>query len=378
MDLKTDNRKEYSQAMDALCFSQQAKQAMTASLCAQLDRQKKGSHLHMKKAIYVMIAAALLTAFMTGAAMYTRWAASLPQAESTTQEQREQAEKTGLSQEPRKEPKQDDVASVTQNGVTISVDQTLADRTSARLVFTISGWKAPEGSQPFLMPELEFEGDPGSYGISGEFYHKPFTWENHVAVYPDGSPVPLDKDGDPICIYETDSGDIEFMLTINAQDLTECFGKKVRIHIPDLGTSENTEYKPLLEGPWDLSWTLRGSESTMVVPVDQPIGDTGIRLKEVTLSPLALEVQLKLKEEFTGFDTLEPFRPALAGYRTLDGQEHRDLMGGGGDRYEDRENGLYRIRRSSDSILDPEQITAILFVDWDSAGKEILYTVELP
>lgn len=183
--MRNDMWKEYSDSMDALCFSENAKQAMAASLCAELDRQEKGSHHTMKKAVYIMIAAALLTAFMTGAAVYTRWADSLPQAGTTTQEQREQAEKTGLSQEPQEAPETGDITSVTRNGVTVSVRQTLADRTSARLVLTISGWKAPEGRQPFLLPVLTFEGDPGSYGADGEVYHRPFQWKNHVAYYPD-------------------------------------------------------------------------------------------------------------------------------------------------------------------------------------------------
>ena len=370
-------KEEYSRSMDSLCFTDEAKEAMVKSLTSQSVRQEKGKHT-MKKAFYIVLAAALLTATMTGAAVYARWADSLPQAETTTKTQRQEAEKTGLSTVPRQAPENGDITSVTKNGVTISVRQTLADRTSARLVFTVSGWKAPEGKQPFLMPELKFEGDPGSYGVGGEIYHKPFQWENHVAVYPDGTPVPLDKDGDPICIYETEAGDIELMLTINAQDLKNCFGKKVYIDIPDLGISERTEYKPLLKGPWNLTWTLTGSEDTSAWDVEKPIGDTGIVLKEVTLSPLSIEVLLQLPEKFEGFDTLEPFPLVLAGYRTKDGQEHRELSGGGMDLYEDPEKGLYRISRSSDSILDSEQITAILFVEWDQKGKEILYTVDLP
>lgn len=364
--------------MDRLCFSEQAKKNMTASLCAELDRQKKGSHMNMKKVFYTILAAVLLTASLTGAAVYTRWAASLPQAETTTQKQREEAEKTGLSKEPQKAPETDDVASVTKNGVTISVRQTLADRTSARLVFTISGWKVPEGKHPSLMSEFKLEGNPGSYGASGEFYHKPFQWEDHVAKYPDGTPVPLDADGDPVCIYETDTGDLEYLITLNGDDLANCFGKKISLNISSLGISEHTDHTPLVEGPWNLSWTLTGSESTTVAAVDQPIGDTGILLKEVTLSPLTLDVLLQLKEEFTGFDTLEQFRPALVGYRTRDGQEHRDLMAGGSDIYEDRVQNLFRLRRSSDGILEPEQIDAVLFADWDESGKEILYTVALP
>ena len=376
--MRTDIQKEYSDSMDRLCFSPQAKQAMIASLCAEIGHQKKGRHLTMKKAVYIILAAVLLTATLTGAAVYTRWAASLPQTKNTTQQQREQAEKTDLVSHPQQKPQNGDVTSVTKNGVAVSVRQTLADRTSARLVLTVSGWKAPEGKQPFMMPEFRFEGDPGSYGIGGEVYHKPFTWENHVAIYPDGTPVPLDPDGDPVCIYETDTGDIEFLYTINAEDLKDCFGKKFYMDIGSLGISERAEYTPLLEGPWNLSWTLTGSESAQALPVNLPIGDTGIRLKEVTVSPLALEVLLALQEEFTGFDTLEPFQPEPAGYRTKDGTRHMELNGGGSDLYEDRAKGLYRMRRSSDSILDPENIDAILFQGWDEQGKEILYTVELP
>lgn len=375
--MKNQFNQEYNDSMDTLRFSDQAKEAMIQRLMAENRPQEKGHRPTMKKALYIGLAAVLLVGALTGAAVYTRWSAILPQAESTTQAQREQAERTGLSTAPQQNLKNGDITSVTQNGVTISVRQTLADRTSARLVFTISGWKAPEGRQPFMMPELRFEGDPGSYSADGEFYHKPFDWENHVAIYPDGTPVPLDKDGDPIYIYETDAGDIEFMLTINANNLADCFGKKVFIDIDSLGTSELTDYTPELEGPWNLSWTLTGSESVAVTDVDQPIGETGILVKEVTLSPLSVEVLLQLKEEFKDFDE-EPFRPDLAGYRTKDGTEHINLHGGGSEGYEDREKGLYRLRRSSDGIVDFDAVDALLFRDWDEAGNTTTYTVELP
>lgn len=372
-------KEEYTREMDSLRFSDQAKEAMIRSLVEQSVHQKKGNRNAMKKAVYIILAAVLLVATMTGAAVYTRWSRSLPQAQNTTQTQREQAEKTGLSSRPEKQAPKGDVTSATANGITVTLVQTLVDQSEADLVFKISGYhNYPQDQQPMMMPELDFEKQI-SMGAFGNVSCRPVDYVDGVWQFEDGSPVPLDEAGDPIFQYADENGDLEFLLTIQSDELSQLFGTPIKLTFRDMGISEKAHYTPLVQGPWELSWTLEGSQEAETIPVEKPIGDTGIILKEVTISPLNLTVLLQLKEEFTGFDTLEPFQPALVGVRTRDGVLHKDFNGGGSENYVDREKNLFSLRRSFDGILEIDQIDAILFVGWDSEAKEeILYTVPLP
>lgn len=376
--MKRRFNEEYTRSVDSLCFSPEAKEAMIRSLTAESVRQKKGKQYTMKKALYIALAAALLVATMTGAAVYTRWSASLRQTENTTQEQREEAEKTGLALRPDETTKAGDVTTAIKNGVTISLTQALVDQNTANLVFTVSGYEVAQGEDPSMMMDLEF-GKEISYGASGSWYYKPYKQVGDAFQLEDGTTIPMDSDGGPEYIdYHNDDGNLEYLCSIQSPDLSALFGTALKFHISELGTSEHALHSTRVLGPWELSWTVQGSSDSTTVTVEKPIGDTGIVLKEVTLTPMNLEVLLQLKEEFKGFDELEPFRPCVLGVRTRDGQELKNFGGGGGDTYEDREKGLYRMRRGFDGILDADQVDAILFGDWDKDGNEIVYTVELP
>ena len=385
--MKNQFNQEYNDSMDTLRFSDQAKEAMIQRLMAENRPQEKGHRPTMKKAIFAALAAVMLAATLTGAAVFTRWEKSLPQTEHTTQKQREEAEKSGLSASPAKNPEDNAITSVTDQGVTISVAQTIVDKYSAELVFKISGFELPQGQEPFCSPSgILLDGKSDFFtAMGGSFYDHTTYNAQGERVYEDGTPLAEDKDGNIILHYADQDGTLEYIWHIDSRDdLSQYYGKEMEFSFDSLGVSSGkAEYTPTVKGNWTLRWTFNGNSDARTVTVEKPIGDTGIILKEAEISSINLEVQLKLKEHFDGFHELEPFHPYLVGVRYKDGTLHKDISTGGSEIYEDEANELFRIRRNCDGILEPEQVDAILFADYvrnsdTQEFEEVLYTVELP
>ena len=106
-----------------------------------------------KKKLLLILAAALIMATMTAAAAITRWTATMQYGDNggTTQQISEQvkkqAEQSGLSATPTetKDGKKKAV-SATDNGITVTLAQTLMDQYGGRAIFRIEGLQLEEGA----------------------------------------------------------------------------------------------------------------------------------------------------------------------------------------------------------------------------------------
>lgn len=109
-----------------------------------------------KKKLLLILAAALIMATMTAAAAITRWTATMQYGDNggTTQQISEQvkkqAEQSGLSATPTetKDGKKKAV-SATDNGITVTLAQTLMDQYGGRAIFRIEGLQLEEGQAPW-------------------------------------------------------------------------------------------------------------------------------------------------------------------------------------------------------------------------------------
>lgn len=94
--MKHNLKAEMKQSMDALHFSQEEKNAMLYDLTAQMQQVKSRRH-GGRKLMAVALAAAMVLATLTGAAVFTRWSTTAQNQYKPSQEIKEQAEKSGLS-----------------------------------------------------------------------------------------------------------------------------------------------------------------------------------------------------------------------------------------------------------------------------------------
>ena len=126
-----------------------------------------------KKKLLLILAAALIMATMTAAAAITRWTATMQYGDNggTTQQISEQvkkqAEQSGLSATPTetKDGKKKAV-SATDNGITVTLAQTLMDQYGCRAIFRIEGLQLEEGQAPWAWWDYRVDGEvmPMSWG----------------------------------------------------------------------------------------------------------------------------------------------------------------------------------------------------------------------
>ena len=116
--------------------------------------QKKRNGFSGKKKLLFVLAATLIMATMTAAAVYTRWSATMQLGNyggvQPSEQIKKQAEQSGLSVIPTetKDGKQEPI-SATDNGITVTLAQTVMDQYGGKVIFRIDGLELEEGQAPW-------------------------------------------------------------------------------------------------------------------------------------------------------------------------------------------------------------------------------------
>ena len=149
--MKHNLKAEMRESMDALHFSQEDKNAMIHNLTTQM-KETQPRKRSSRKLMIVAMAAVMLMATLTGAAVFTRWSKTAQNRYNPSEDIKEQAEKSGLSvmlEETKGEENPDEVLSATDQGITITAVQTIVDNYQAereRSTLVASGrrlWRRP-------------------------------------------------------------------------------------------------------------------------------------------------------------------------------------------------------------------------------------------
>ena len=107
---------------------------------AEGDVLPKDGAISRKKLVILSLAAAMLLATLTGAAVFTRWSKSAQASFQPSQDVKEQAAQSGLSvmlEETKAADYADEVLTVTDQGITITAVQSIVDPYQARITFRI-------------------------------------------------------------------------------------------------------------------------------------------------------------------------------------------------------------------------------------------------
>ena len=282
------------------------------------------------------VATLLLALGVTAYAVYTHWSRGMEQRLSTTAEEIEMAEQSGLSDTSQS-------VSATANGVSLSVEQTIIDRESAHIALRIEGFTLPEGQYP----------DIGNWSLSFDGEHAP----NMTGGFVEG------RDANDKLIFTAPDGSMEFDFTAKAGGKWESFaGKEIRVLIDSLGTGAKGQYQALVEGPWELVWPPSSNGELLTVQPDAALGDTGIKLASAEISPISAKVTLQLPELWEGYETLEVFDLQLVGVRLKDGTMLTNIFGPPTQvGYADIDSLILEMDYSSHQILEPDQVDALIF-----------------
>lgn len=340
---------------------------------AETITQLKAENISKKKLVILSLAATMLMATLTGAAIFTRWSRSAQARFNPSQDIKEQAEQSGLSvmlEETKGTENPNEVLSVTDQGITITAVQSIVDNYQARITFRIEGFDLPENKLPALWPEVLIDGDAHFGGLqSGWFYDGLTTNAEGKTVYASsGLPVESDEEGCLILDMVADDGSLEYTHFISFEQTDGRYmGKEITFVFDSIDFQSDEKAGmpiPQVEGKWELRWTLTGAESNIRIAPNVQIGDSDVILLDAEIGQITLRTRYQLKDYWEGWDELVELPQAICGIRMKDGTEHPCYPGSSG--FEDEEKMIYFIdSRMSDAILDISQVESLMFhKDW--------------
>jgi len=375
---------EMKESMDALHFSQEDKNAMIYNLTAQMEEVKPRNR-SSRKLMLVALAAVMLLATLTGAAVFTRWSKTAQIRYNPSQDIKEQAEKSGLSvmlEETKGEENPGDVLSVTDQGITITAVQTIVDNYHAEIIFRIEGFELPEEELPHVWPVVTIGGDLHfGGGQTGWFYDGLTTNDAGKTVYAStGLPVRSDEEGCLILDMVADDGSLEYTHYISFEETDGRYlGKEIVCSFKSIGFQSHQKAGmpvPQVEGNWELKWILSGNSDCITVAPNAKIGDSGVILLEAEVGQKTIRARYQLQDYWDGWDELTEFPQKVYGVRMKDGREYR--CGAGTSGFEDQDNMIYYTEFDiHDGILDISQVESLMFhKDWelDADGKPTIQT----
>lgn len=333
---------------------------------------------HLKILLIAAMVSTML--LLTGAGLYTRWSNTAQARYQPSEQIKDQAEKSGLStvvSETQTAENTGEVLSVTDQGITISLVQTIVDNYRAELTFRIQGFELPEGRYPAVWPVVTLDGsDEGFFSsCSGSFFDGTTRNEQGKRVYTDGTLVQKDADGSVILRYADSDGSLEYTEYISFQKTDgRYFGKEIQVTFPDIGldsTQMAVPYDPVVQGNWTLKWTLTGTGDNISIAPNAEIGDTGVVLLDAEIGQKTIRTRYQVPALWDGWDELVTLPQAIYGVRMKDGTQFLCVPGTSG--FEDQEKMIYFVESNMfDAILDPSQVESLLFFkDWqrDAEGK---------
>lgn len=368
--MKHNLKAEMKQSMDALHFSQEEKNAMLYDLTAQMQQVKSRRH-GGRKLMAVALAAAMVLATLTGAAVFTRWSTTAQNQYKPSQEIKEQAEKSGLSvmlEETKGEENPNEVLSVTDQGITITAVQTIVDKYRAEITFRIDGFEVPEDEYPAVWPSVTIDGKQDFYiSQSGQIFDGTTRNEAGERVYVStGEPVRYRNDEFQSMILEpvAKDGSIEFTHHIGFRETDGRYlGKEIvfTFHSMDFESDQKAGMpEPQVEGNWELRWTLTGTSDSITIEPNAKIGDSGVILLDAEIGQKTIRARYKVDEYWEGWNELVPMPHEVYGVRMKDGSCYRCVASTSG--FEDQENMIYFTDSSMvDAILDVSQVESLMF-----------------
>ena len=319
--------KELNQAMDQLSFSPEAKQRMVKNLTlAQtppVEQHRKSPALKRMLAVALVAAAALVT--LTGAAAFTRWSHNAQKLYQPSQQLKEQAKDSGLSvmlddksTQPSGQSDAKEVLSATDQGITVTAVQTIADKYGCELTFRVEGFQLPEGKYPMVWPTITADGDDHIYtSMSYTFFDGVTTDENGNKVYASsGKPVVMEN-GSYVPQYVAPDGSMEFTIWLKCKPDKPLLGKEIQVHLDAFGQYGNDKSgmpEEMVEGSWDLHWTLTGADSdssAVTITPNAEIGDSGLTLLEAEINQKSIRAVYQSDHNWDGWERLESISPPL-------------------------------------------------------------------
>lgn len=328
-----------------------------------------------KKKLLLLLAAALAAGSMIAAAAYTRWPATMQFGSyggaQPSEEIKKQAEQSGLSVIPST-AKNENAKTVTaeDNGITVTLTQTVMDQYGGRAVFRIEGLKLEEGQAPWAWWDFQIDGK------SNEQLHMSWGTQffNGITTDAEGNPIYV-KNGKPVVDtreqgwlldYQLGDGSVEFSVDFAWSE--NPFGKEMVFTFTGFGIQgEKFEDEDIMTvpGKWELRWTLEGTtEAPEKWTPNAKIGHWDVTLVEAEIGQYSMKLTYRIGDEYkdpNDFVEKEGWDPTPASIRLKDGTDLAVHGSMGGASWDSDPHVYTSIDTSLDTILDPSQIAGMSF-----------------
>ena len=330
--------------------------------------------------IAALIAAMLL---LMGAATYTRWSRSMQNTYHPSESQRQQAEQSGLSvryEETATQAASEDgsILSATDQGITVSLVQTIADSREVHIILRVEGFEPPEGYQ---IAPYAFEGEQATLGGRDDFwYSSGMDFDDDIVyqgggkyTYTDGIPVD-EQDGLQMGHYRRSDGsmEVDVWYRLNS-DTEELLGQEYQLHLTGFGTRTDSgkadiTFEQLVEGHWDLKFPLKGADTSIQCQPNVRLSDN-VTLTDVEIGQITVKAKYITDTYWPGWEQLEFLSPALAGVVLKD--DTLVPLQSRSEGYPNPDELIYTADYSTvDSMIDLSQVKALAYRIGEETGPE--------
>ena len=309
--------------------------------------------IYNKIAVIVIVCVISLSTIGVGAsAIYHKWSDGTRDKFQVSNEDAEKYEQSGLAQFPGEES---GVKEVTQNGVTISVAQTIIDNYYAYVSFRIEGFDIKAGETPgFETHHCTLDGKEVS-NLSG-FYARNVLDENGQLVF---------RDDELVQNYVLEDGSMEYHILLDSKGKKGFLqGKKLAVELGNLRVYDDyLDMKVDNDGTWRFEWEIGGDSTSMTKETHTVLEDTGAVVTECEVSPISIRAVL----DIDGAKNMTPDEKyaVLSGVKLKDGTMLTDIVDAGNENV--NAAGEYELLFTTDRILDVSQVESLLF--WKNADE---------
>ncbi|MDE7205698.1 MAG: DUF4179 domain-containing protein [Lachnospiraceae bacterium] len=336
----------------------------------QIQRRRKPRM--RKRGVIIFVAAAVLAlGSITVLAAYQSWSKSFSEEFRISEEQKEELQEEGAVAFA--------MQSQTQNGVTVTAQQSITDNYFAHLSFRVEGYDLPKDAQGnyaepcFEHINITINGVTDYNMLGGSFYDGLVVGPEGRVVYADGSPIDYDAPGS-LSRYVQDDGSLEYLITLYDGEKGYFLNKEVSVELENLGTVSKAEYLKEHEvaGKWSFQWNLQGTDSRKEYILNEPLGDTGATVTRAEISPISMHVEYNFPYQTyteTGYDQdgnpIESEQiveaPPLAGVKLKDGTLYQYLCNGGAEGYNSDDKNTYVATYANDRVIDTSEVAYLVF-----------------
>lgn len=362
-----------------MAFEQIRKDASSSS--DKIVTYQKSVKKSRKKYVIAALIATMTVGAVSAYAAYTNWSHGVKEELRISEEQQKNLEANGMAAFSD--------ASVTDAGVTVTAQQSITDNYYTYLSFKVEGYSVEKGVQPdFETISVTADGQDVSWG--GRFYDGMISGNDGMFVNADGSEPETEADGSMIENYMMDDGSLEYHMILKSHEKGFFTGKQLHVELENLGTVAKAQYFPDIEGNWILDMTLGGADTARYIETCEKLGDTETIVTGVELSPVSMRVTYDFPKTEPRMEEFEdengeiqtiawPAQPPFAfGIRLKDGTVMKYISAGSESTgYTSEEGQEYVVSFPLDRVIDPDQVEAVLFREYNEESNEHL-TYEVP